>query len=148
MSKSTDKRFEQVSKLIDNLLGPVEEWPQREVDQYLADAGVDMDSASRTLYDRVSEIAGTYRGRNENVPGPIAELLQQMRPVDLPTRDPEASKRAARNWIANLRRAKPQTSAPQIAYAFRNKKDQLNAKDQAILEGLEAKLKSRLRSDS
>ena len=148
MSKSSDKRFEKFSKLIDDLLGPVEEWPQREVDQYLADAGVDMDSATRTLYERVSEIAGTYRGRNENVPGPVSELLQQMRPVDLPTSDPEASKRAARNWIANLRRPKPQISAPQIAYAFRNKKERLTAKDRAVLEDLEARLKGRTRSDS
>jgi len=70
-----------------------------------------------------------------------------MRPADLPTSDPEMAKSVARKWIADLRRPKPQFGAPQVAYAFRNKKEQLASKDQAILEGLEAKLKSRKRSD-
>ena len=147
MSKSTDKRFEAVNKMLDDLLGPVEDWSDREVDQFLAEAGVDVDASSRSLYDRVSEIAGTYRAKNQNIPQPIADFLRQMRPADLPTSDPEMAKSAARKWIADLRRPKPQFSAPQVAYAFRNKKEQLASKDQAILEGLEAKLKSRKRSD-
>lgn len=147
MSKSNDKRFEAVNKLFEDLLGPVEDWSDHDVDQFLADAGVDIDAASRSLYERVSEIAGTYREKNQDIPQPIAEFLRQMRPADLPTSDPEIAKTAARKWIANLRRSKPQFGAPRVAYAFRNKKEQLTSKDQAILDGLEARLKSRKRSD-
>ena len=147
MSKSTGKRFEEVNKLLEDLLGPVEGWSDREVDQFLADAGVDAEAASRSLYDRVNDIAGTYRAKNQDVPQPIVEFLRQMRPADLPTSDPEVAKSAARKWIANLRRPKPEVAAAQVAYAFRNKKEQLASKDQAILESLEAKLKSRKRSD-
>jgi hypothetical protein len=147
MSKSTDKRFEELNKLLDDLLGPVEDWPDREVDQFLADAGVDTDAASRSLYERVNEIAGTYRAQNQDVPEPITEFLRQMRPADLPARDPEVAKSAARKWVVNLRRPRPRFTAPQVAYAFRNKKEQLASKDRAILDGLEAKLKSRKRSD-
>lgn len=147
MSKSADKRFEEVNKLLEDLLGPVENWSDREVDQFLADAGVDTAAASRSLYERVSEIAGSYRAKNQDIPIPIVECLRQMRPPDLPTSDPEVAKSAARKWIANLRRPKPQFATPQVAYAFRNKKAGLASKDQAILESLEAKLKSRKSSD-
>jgi outer membrane protein OmpA-like peptidoglycan-associated protein len=147
MSKSTDKRFEHVNKLFDELLGRVEDWPGGEVDQFLADAGVDIEVASRSLYERISDLAGTYRGRNQNIPDPIAEFLQQTRPVDLPTQDQEVARTAARKWIARLRRPKPQFADLQVAYAFRNKKDQLSSKDRAILEDLEAKLKNRNRGN-
>lgn len=148
MSKSTDKRFDEFNKLLDDLVGPVEDWPNREVDQFLADAGLDIEATSRKLYERVSEIAGTYLARNQNVPDPIAEFLRQMRPADLPTQDPEVAKIAAQKWIVNLLRPKPQFTAPQVVYAFQNKKEQLAAKDRAILEDLEAKLKSRKRGDA
>jgi hypothetical protein len=147
MSKSTDKRFEAINRLLENLLGPVEDWTGDELDQFLAKAGVDMDAASRNLYDRVNDIAGGYRGRNEDIPQPVAELLRQMRPPDLPTSDPEVAKTAARKWIVNLRRPKPQVAVAQLAYAFRNKKAQIASKDKAVLEDLETKLKNRKRSD-
>jgi hypothetical protein len=147
MSNSLDKRFEEFNKLFDDLLGPVEGWSGPEVDQFLADAGVDVDASSRALYDRVNDIAGAYRAKNQNVPDPVAEFLRQTRPVDLPTCDPDIAKSAARKWIASLRRPRPPSMAPQVAYAFRNKKDQLGSKDRAVLEGLEAKLKKRKRSD-
>ena len=147
MSKSTDKRFEEFNKLLDDLLGPVEDWPNREVDQFLADAGVDIQATSRKLYARVNEIAGTYRARNQNVPDPIAEFLRHTRPADLPSQDPEVAKSAAHKWIADLLKPKPQFTAPQVVFAFRNKKEQLGVKDRAILDDLEAKLKGRKRGD-
>lgn len=134
--------------MLDDLLGPIDEWPDREVEQFVANAGVDIEATSRKLYERVNEIAGTYRAGNQNVPGPIAEFLRQIRPADLPTQDPEVAKSAAQKWVANLLRPKPQFAAPRVAYAFRNRKDQLAARDQAILEDLAAKLKNRKRGDA
>lgn len=147
MSKSNDGRFDAVNRMFEELLGPIEDWSKSDVDQFLADAGVDLDAASRSLFTRVSEIAARYREKNQAVPQPIANLLRQFRPVDLATSDPEVAKSAARKWIANLRRPKPQFGAPQLAYAFRNKRAELTPKDQEILDSLEAKLKSRKRSD-
>jgi hypothetical protein len=147
MSKSTDKRFEEFNKLFDDLLGPIEEWSGPEVEQFLADAGVDIDAATRALYGRVSQVAGTYRAKNQNVPDVVAETLRQLRPVDLPTSDPEIAKNAARKWIAKLLRPKPSFVTPEVAYSFRNKKNALGSKDRAVLEHLEAKLRDRKRSD-
>jgi hypothetical protein len=143
MAKSTDKRFEAMNKMLDDLLGPVEEWSDRDVDKFLADAGVDMDVANRTLFDRVSGIASTYRARNQDVPAPIVDLLRQMRPVEIAAPDPETAKNVARKWISRLRRPTSQLGAPQIAYAFRNKRHALAPKDQAVLDALEEKLKTR-----
>jgi len=147
MSKSTDRRFEEFNKLFDDLLGPIEDWSGSDVDRFLADAGVDIDAASRALFDGVSEIACTYRAKNQNVPEPVAELLRQLRPVELSTSDPEVAKNAARRWIASLRQPKVSFVGPQVAFAFRNKKDELGSKDRAVLEGLEAKLRDRKRRD-
>jgi hypothetical protein len=147
MSKSSDKRFEEFNKLFDDLLAPVEEWSDSEVDQFLADAGTDIDAANHALFERVSEIAGTYRAKNQDVPSPVVELLRQLRPIDLPTSDPEVAKNAARKWIKSLRRPKTSFGPLQVAHAFRNKKGELGSKDRAFLENMEAKLRDRKRDD-
>lgn len=76
MPKSEDKRHEETNKLFDDLLGPLESWSALEVDQFLADAGVDVDAASKALFERVSDIAATYRRKNQDVPAPVGELLK------------------------------------------------------------------------
>jgi 3'-phosphoadenosine 5'-phosphosulfate sulfotransferase (PAPS reductase)/FAD synthetase len=147
MSKSNDKRFEEFNKLFDDLLTPVQDWSRAEVDQFLSDAGVDIEAANHALYERVSEIAGTYRAKNQDVPGPVAELLRQLRPVGRPTSDPDVAKSAARKWIASLRRPKSSFVPLQVAHAFQNKKGELGSKDRAVLESMEAKLRDRKRRD-
>jgi hypothetical protein len=147
MSKAEDKRFEAFNKIFEELLGSVDDWADRDVNQFLADAGVDMNDAERVLYARVSDIAGTYNARNQNIPQPIAEFLKQMRPIDLPTRDPEVARNAARKWVASLRRPTPSIAAPEVVYAFRNKKEGLGAKDRDVLQRLEDKLKTRKRTN-
>jgi hypothetical protein len=82
-----DKRFEEVNTLLEDRLGPVENWSD-EVDQFLADASVNRKAARRSLYECVSEIAGSYRARNQEIPIPIVEFLRQIRPSDLSTSDP------------------------------------------------------------
>jgi 3'-phosphoadenosine 5'-phosphosulfate sulfotransferase (PAPS reductase)/FAD synthetase len=147
MSKSKDKRFEEFNKLFDDLLAPIEEWSGQEVDQFIADAGIDIDAASNALFERVSEIAGTYRAKNQDVPDPVTELLRQLRPVDLPTSDPDVAKSAARKWIASLRRPKSLFVPLQVAHAFQKKKVELGSKDRSVLENMEAKLRDRKRHD-
>ena len=145
MSKSTDKRHQEFDKLFDELLGPLEAWSSAELDSVLADAGVDVEASDRVMFERVSEIAASYRERNRDVPGPVAEFLRQMRPAELPTHDSETAKTSARKWIAKLRRPTPMLGAPQVAYAFRNKKDQLTPRDRAVLDALETRLRNRQR---
>jgi hypothetical protein len=147
MSQSNDKRFDEFNKLVDDLLTPVEDWPSTDVEQFLADAGTDMEAVNRDLYDRVDEIAGSYRAKNHNVPDPIAGLLRQLRPIDRPTSDPDLVKNAARNWIVNLRRPKSSFASVQLAHAFQNKMGALGSKDRAVLESMEAKLRDRKRRD-
>ena len=147
MSKSTDKRFQTLDKLFDELLGPLEGWSRAELDGVLADAGVDLEATDRVIFERVSEIAGSYRQRNRDVPSPVADFLRQMRPAELLTGDGETAKMSARKWIARLRRLAPIVGTPEFAYAFRNKKDQLTPKDRALLDALENKLRNRKRND-
>lgn len=147
MSKSSDKQFAAFSEDLEGLVGPVEDWSGEELNQFLVDAGVDMQTATRKLYDRVGEIAGSYNAKNQNVPVPVANLLRQMRPIDAPLRDPAEAKGRARKWIAHLRGARQQVGAPQVAHAFRNRREQLTAGDQEILRQIEAKLLRARQSD-
>ena len=147
MSKSADERYKTIQQLLDRLLGPVDEWSRTDLDRAVADAGIDVDETDRKAFERVSEIAASYRQGNRDVPRPVAEFLRQMRPTDLPAHDAPTAKASAQRWIARLRRPSAASAPPQVAYAFRNKKDQLDSKDRAVLEGLEAKLRSRMRDD-
>lgn len=147
MSKSRDDHFEEFNKLFDDLLGPVEDWSGSEVEQFLADSGVDIDASNRVLYERVSEIAGRYRDKNHDIPDPVAELLRQLRPLDLPTNDPVVATRSARKWIASLRRPKSSLVPLQVGHSFKNKKGELGAKDRAVLDEMEAKLRDRKRRE-
>lgn len=147
MSKTTDRQFERLNKLLDDLLAPVESWSAQEVDQFLVDSGVDLDAANRALYERVSEVAGTYRIKNQDIPSPVVALLSQLRPLDLPTSDPEVAKKAARSWIEKVRRPRSSFLSPEVTYAFRNQKNELVAKDRAVLERMEATLLNRKPGD-
>lgn len=147
MSKSADRQFEAFNELLGDLLGPSEDWTTEELDEFLTDAGVDMQAASRNLYERVSEIAGSYHAKNQNVPLPVADLLRQMRPIDVPLRDRKEALGVARKWIAHLRRARPQIAQLQLAHAFRNKRDRLTVGDREVLDRLEARLLKNQRSE-
>jgi len=145
MSKSSDKQHEEIDKLLNELLGPVEDWSSAELDRVVVDAGVDIETTDRELFERVSGIAALYRQNNRDVPGPVAEFLRQMRPSDLPTHDATAAKMSARKWIARLRTPALALGPCQVAYSFRNKKDELAPKDRAVLDALETKLRNRKR---
>lgn len=147
MSKSAEKQFEAFNALLGDLIGHTEEWTAQELDEFLTDAGVDMQATSRKLYERVGEIAGSYHAKNQNVPLPVANLLRQMRPIDVPLRDPKEAIGVARKWIASLRQARPQVASLHVAHAFRNRRDQLTSSDLEVLDRLERKLLNGRRSE-
>ena len=148
MAKSLDKRFERYEQLLTNLLGSIDDWTAEELDQFLAEAGVDGDQLQRRLYNSVNEIAGSHRVANRNVPAHVADFLRQMRPVDLPTSDPEVAQSVARAWVQRLLGGRgPLLAEPQVAHAFRNRQGELAPEDRVLLERLEAKVQQRRKKD-
>jgi hypothetical protein len=147
MSKALDKRFERYERLLSELIGPIEEWTTEELERFLADAGIDSEGTQRLLYSRVDEIAGRYRLENKNVPEHVADFLRQMRPADLQTSDPVVAQSVARAWITKVLGRGPILGVPQVAHAFRNRQGEIDPEDQALLEGLEAKLKKRRKQE-
>src|ERR1700676_1519262 len=102
MKKPSDETLAAVFKTIDALVGPVEEWEARDVDEALAKAGADADSVSKRLFERASELAGQYRMRNEDVPRHLQDFLRQTRPPELATSDPDTAMQGAKRWVENL----------------------------------------------
>src|SRR5262245_15287535 len=111
MTESTDKRFEEANELLDNLLGPVEDWSQDEVRAFLADAGVDLKTTSEKLYERVNQVAAAYRARNQEVPISISGLLEQLRRAAIRTVAPVLTDAPAQGDLSNSEQRKLRISA-------------------------------------
>ena len=123
MSKSTDERFEEANELLDKLLGPVEDWSQDEVREFLADAGVDLKTTSEKLHERVNQVAAAYRARNQDVPISISGLLEQLQRAAIRTVAPALTDAPAQGDLSNSDQRKLQISA-RPARASRDRKRQ------------------------
>jgi hypothetical protein len=141
MKKPSDEQLNAMFKTIDALVGPVDEWDARDIDEVMATVGVDADSVTRRLFERASELAGQYRKRNEDVPRHLQDFLRQTRPPELQTSDPDVAIQGARRWVENLLRPKPAPATREIVYSFRGKDQELNTKDQDFLNRLGDKVK-------
>jgi hypothetical protein len=141
MKKPSDEQLNAMFKTVDALVGPVEEWHARDVDEALAKAGVDADSVSKRLFDMASELAGQYRMRNEDVPRHLQDFLRQTRPLELPTSDPDAAMQGAKRWVEDLFKPKPVPATVEVVYSFRGNDQDLNAKDQNFLDRLAERVK-------
>jgi hypothetical protein len=142
MKKPSDEQLNAMFKTIDALVGPVEEWDARDVDEALAKAGIDADSVSKRLFERASELAGQYRVRNEDVPRHLQDFLRQTRPPGLPTSDPDTAVQGAKRWVENLFKPKPALATLEVVYSFRGNDQPLNTKDQDFLDSLGERVKT------
>jgi hypothetical protein len=141
MKKPSDEQLNAMVKTIDALVGPVDEWDARDVDEVLAKAGVEADSVSNRLFEKASELAGQYRMHNEDVPRHLQDFLQQTRPPELPTSDPETAMQNAKRWVENLFKPKPAPATLEVVYSFRGNDQDLNTQDQDFLDSLGEKVK-------
>ena len=141
MKKPSDEQLNAMLKTIDALVGSIEEWDARDVDEALAKAGVDADSVIHRLFARASELAGQYRMRNEDVPRHLQDFLRQTRPPELATSDANAAMQGAKRWVENLFKPKPAPATVEVVYSFRGKDQDLNTKDQDFLDRLGERMK-------
>jgi hypothetical protein len=141
MKKPSDEQLNAMLKTIDALVGPVEEWDVRDVDEALARAGVDTVSVTKRLFERTSELAGQYRIRNEDVPRHLQDFLQQTRPPELLTADPETAMQNAKRWVESLFKPKPASATLEVVYSFRGNNHELSTKDQDFLDRLGERVK-------
>lgn len=136
--------FDELLDLTDAVLGSVEELDSDELDRSTVELDDEMDSLKRNLYEVASRLRGHYWSRNSDVPGHLADFLQQVRPLDLPSSDPTVEAAAVRKWIDNLLRRRPDAGDAEVAMAFRDQKGDLSADDTALLKDLSARLKKKL----
>jgi hypothetical protein len=139
---SDDEQVNAIFKTIDALVGPIEEWDARDVDDTLAKAGIDVDSVSKRLFEMASDLAGQYRVRNEDVPRHLQDFLQQTRPPELPTSDPDTVMQSAKRWVDNLFKPKPAPATLEVVYSFRGNDQELDTKDQDFLDRLGERVKN------
>jgi len=141
MKRPSDEQLSAMIKMIDTLIGPVEEWSADDVDEVLAKAGVSADSVTRRLFEKASELAGQYRKRNDDVPRHLQDFLRQTRPQELRTSDPEVALQMARRWVENLFKPKSAPATMEVVFSFRGNDQELNAKDQDFLDRLGERVK-------
>jgi hypothetical protein len=139
--KRPDEQLNAMIRTIDALIGPIEEWDAHDVDEVLAKAGVSADSVTRRLFEKASELAGQYRARNDDVPRHFQDFLQQTRPQELQTSDPEVALQMAKRWVESLFKPKPAPATMEVVYSFRGNDQELNAKDQDFLDRLGERVK-------
>lgn len=141
MTRPSDEQLNAMMKTLDALIGPVEEWDAHDVDEVLAKAHVSTDSVTRRLFETASDLAGQYRKRNDDVPRHLQDFLQQTRPQELQTSDPEIALQMAKRWVENLFTPKPTPSTMEVVYSFRGNDHDLNTRDQDFLDRLGARVK-------
>jgi hypothetical protein len=129
---------------IDNTLGPVEELSSDEVRSFLADAKVDTTALKRRLYERGTELRGVYWGRNVDEPAHLKDFIEQLRPVDAKTADPEQQRLSAHKWFKQLFERVPIGDESSIGYAFHRRTDNVSQQDETSLQELAERLKKKL----
>ena len=66
------------------------------------------------------------------------------RPADVPTADTGGAGQRAKRWVAKLLAARPDGRAIEVGYSFRNRKGDLSSEDNAILESIAEKLRTKI----
>ncbi len=142
MKKKSKDPSDPAIQMVDKLLGPVEDLSQDELLSTIADAGIDLAAARRTLYEKVSDLRSTLWAKNADVSSDITSLLSQLRPHDLPSSDPKVAAKAAGSWIRDLVDRHVPGGTVEFAVAARNLDGSLSAADQEVMRELEQELKS------
>lgn len=139
-----DDRFDRLLDSVDQVLGPIEEMDADDVIDLLEESGIDTDALDRRMYERLSELAGRYHGRNQDVPAQLAQALNAFRPADVPSADPETALQRAKQWVARRVGHLPSARRLEVGYSFRNRKGELSGQDSAVLESLAEKLRAKV----
>src|SRR5262245_27579373 len=149
MSKSKKDPPDPVDAMLEKLLGPVEEMSEAELDELLAEAGIDVQAAARALYEKASDMRAVLWKKNVDVPSHLTSLLGQLRPADLPTSDPDVAQRAAGKWIKNLITARPAASG-ELAFAARGRDGDgaLSEHDDQVRRELEREVEMDIKSEN
>jgi hypothetical protein len=139
-----DDRFDRLFDSGEQVLGPVEEITVDDVTEMLEESGIDTEALSRRMYEKLTDLAGRYYSKNQDVPVQVAQALDQFRPADIPTSDPATAAQRARQLVAKLLAPRPAARALEVGYSFRNRKGELSSEDNAILESIAEKLRTKV----
>jgi hypothetical protein len=143
-----DDRFDRLFDSAEEVLGPIEEMTGDDVTEMLEESGIDTEALSRRMYERLSEVAGRYYSKNQDVPVQLAQALNEFRPADTHTSDPETAAERAKQWVAKLLAPKPAARRLEVGYSFRNRKGELSGQDSDVLESLAEKLRLKIERKS
>ena len=136
--------FDAVVELVDKTLGTTDELSADEVNSFLADAKCDTARLKRRLYYRATELRGVYWERNANEPAHLKDFIQQLRPADIGTSDPEQERASAQKWFTQLFERVPVITESSIAYSFHRRSETVSPQDEASLRELADQLRKKL----
>jgi hypothetical protein len=143
MVKNKDP-FDAMFEMTDSVFGPVEDLPLQEVRRFLADANCDTTDLKRRLYEKATELRGAYWERNVDPPAHLKDFIQQLRPIDARSTDPEQQRLSAHKWFKQLFEKVPVVDDASIAYSFHRRTGDVGESDEASLRELADRLKKKL----
>jgi hypothetical protein len=136
--------FDAVVEMADSLFGAVEDSPPPEVRRFLADANCDTTDLKRRLYEKATELRGAYWERNVDPPAHLNDFIQQLRPIDARSTDPQQQRMSAHKWFKQLFDKVPVVDDASIAYSFHRRTGDVGESDEASLRELADRLKKKL----
>jgi hypothetical protein len=147
MTKNNES-LEALFALADDVFGPVDDLSSIEVRDFLADAQCDTTELKRRLYEKATALRGAFWSRSADAPNHLTDFIQQLRPVDVPTSDPDLQRSSANKWLHHLLNRRPAFDDSTVVYAFRDRDDEVTEGDADLLKQLADRLKNRAKREN
>ncbi len=138
-----DKELKELLEMATCVLGDVEEFGADDLRELVDASGPNREEVSEVFYRRLKRVTEEMRKSGKSVPERYQEILEQVRPLSEPTRNPKYMQARARAWIDRMLREVKIPPRAEVAVAFRNK-GQLSKSDEEVLKTAEERLRKRV----
>lgn len=137
-----DKDLKELLEMATCVLGDVEEFATEDLRELLEVLGPNREELLKGFYRKLKSVIESMRKEGKAVPDRYREVLEQVRPLSEPTRDPRYMQSRARAWIERMLREVKIPPRAEVAVAFRNK-GEISKSDEEVLKTAEERLRKR-----
>jgi hypothetical protein len=139
-----DKDLKEIIELATELFGDVQEFGANEIRELVDASGPKSDELSDAFCLKVKKVMEDMRAAGKSVPERYKDVLEQVRPLSQPTRNPKYMQSRARAWIEKLIGEVGTPICTDISVSFHNK-GELSSSDEKALDEAVERLKKRAR---
>jgi hypothetical protein len=129
------------------LFGDVEELNKEELRELLNDSDEPAESVRRVAFLMMENLVKEFRLRGEYPPQRYADALNQLRPPDQLSHNPNALLQQAKKWVAGLLEGSRASSETRLQFSFQ-RKGELSEGDRRILEETETEVRRKMKKNN